>query len=206
MSVEWLGPAVIAAVIAALINIVGWFVTLRNARHLERTRRREKIVDIQTALLAEIRSDYKTLSEFDEAAILVSLKERYASSNPQFSPFVPRDAGAPVFESVVGDISILPTEVIDPIVVYYKQHEAIAHFAEDLRTTRFADLPSQRQLEMLEDYLQLKVFARSLARDALDSLELSLGFRQQISKPVSDQSAPQSASAAETVSQDHEQS
>jgi ribonuclease HII len=146
---SWIGPVIIAAAIAGAINVVGWFVTFRNSRRLEQAKREEKIIDVQTALLAEIRSDYASLEHIDVSAIMVSLEEKFSKTENGYLPLIPRDAGNPIFQSVVSDVSILPTNVIDPVVVYYKQQEAIAHFAEDLRGKRFEDLASDRKMEMI---------------------------------------------------------
>ena len=181
----WIGPAIVAAVIAGLINALGWFVTFRQARRLEQQRRSEKVTDIQSALLAEIRSDLQNLAMIDADRQVSALRERLSGSaalGSLYTPFVPRDSGAPIFSAIVGEISILPTAVIDPAVLYYKQKEAISHFTEDLRGDRFEKLPADRKLEMMEDYLGMKTYAAALARDAMFAFESSLGLSRPLSK------------------------
>ena len=196
----WIGPVIIAAAISGVINIVGWFVAFRNTRRLEQAKREEKIIDVQSALLAEIRSDHASLGYIDVPATMDLLKEKFAGSKGGYMPLIPRDAGTPIFQSVVSDISILPTDVIDPIVIYYKQHETIAHFAEDLRGIHFAELTGNQKLQMIEDYLSLKNHARSLAEDAIHALERSFGFPATTNKRASVPLAPESASEASEVS------
>ncbi|MGH6925665.1 MAG: hypothetical protein ACRED5_18205 [Propylenella sp.] len=174
----WVGPAIIAAAIAGLINVAGWFVTLRNARRLELERRAEKVIDTHTAILAEIRSDLTTLDKIDATAEVEATRQRLMSAplDHPYTPFVPKDSGAPIFSAIVTDITVLPTEVIDSVVLYYKLREAIAHFAEDLRADSFSKLPPDRKLTMMEDYFRLKTHAATLARQAIAVLERSLGL------------------------------
>ena len=52
----WIGPAIVVAVISALVTAAGWLVAHRQTMRAEALRRRERVVDVQTALRAEIRS------------------------------------------------------------------------------------------------------------------------------------------------------
>ena len=104
----WIGPVIVAAVIAGLINVVGWFVTLRHTRRLEQERRAEKVTDTQTAILAEIRSDLTTLN-IDVAKEVAATRERLAAApdDKPYTPFVPKDSGAIVFSAIVSEIAVL---------------------------------------------------------------------------------------------------
>jgi hypothetical protein len=177
-SALWIGPAILAAAIAGLINIIGWFVTFRQTRRLGRERRAEKVTDVQTALLAEIRSDLQNLRTIHVEEEVEKIRQRLqqASDDTPYTPFVPKDSGTPIFSAIVEDIALLPTEVIDPVVLYYKQRDVIAHFTMDLRAESFRLLPADRKLAMMADYLRLKAFASELAADAVASLENSLGL------------------------------
>ena len=62
LPVEWIGPAIIAAVIAALINVAGWFVTGQREVRRDRRRRRERFEDLQISLRAEIQHYMDILS------------------------------------------------------------------------------------------------------------------------------------------------
>lgn len=198
----WIGPAIVAAVIAGLINVAGWFVTSRQTLRLERVRRAERVIDTQTALLAEIRSDLQNFLglNVDDEIAAIERKLKAAPPAEPYVPFVPRDSGSAVFTAIVPTISVLPTEVIDAVVLYYKQREAIAHFTEDLRSDRFLALPNERKLAMMEDYLRLRGYAGALAADAISALQLSLGLPQSLNNRVADRSVRQSASAAVAAS------
>ncbi len=122
------------------------------------------------------------------------VQERLEKSSG-YKPFVPKETGAPVFAAVVKEISILPTAVIDPVVLFHIQQEAISHFADDLRGSRFLDLEKDQMIQMLTDYMSMKAYARELADGAISALETSLG----ISKSAVGLSARQSASDVEQV-------
>ncbi len=191
---DWIGPAVTATLISSLIAMVGWYVSLRTARRLDNDRRRERVVDVQTAILAEIRAAGHALGQYDRDIILgnVTAAIQANRSKKGYVPFVPREAGFPVFRAVIGEISILPTEVIDAVVLFYNQQQVIEHFAEDLRGARFADLPEEQKIQMLSDFLDLKGHALALAMQATAALSRSLG----INIPDEARSVPKSASEA----------
>ena len=65
LSEEWIGPVIIAAAIAALINVLGWVVTGQREVQRDRRRRRERREDVQTALRAEIQHYVDILSNPD---------------------------------------------------------------------------------------------------------------------------------------------
>ena len=203
----WVGPAIVAAIIAGLISVAGWFVTFRQARRIEQERRAEKVIDIQTALLAEIRSDLHNLEDFNLAEKLAVLRdnlERAAGPSP-YTPFVPKDSGAPIFLAIIGQISVLPTRTIGPVVLYYKQRETIAHFTDDLRASSFSALPPDRKLAMMKDYLLLKAHAAALARDVVSALEGSLGLPASINRTAAGPSVLKSASERADAARDEEQ-
>lgn len=193
----WIGPVILAAVISGLINVAGWVITFRQARRLERDRREEKVIDLQSALLAEIRSDLQALRDvdFDRDLAELSARLRAPAEDGSYTPFVPRESDSPIFSAIVQDIAVLPNAVIDPVVLYYRQRETIANFTEDLRAERFSALPQERKLAMMTDYLRLKAYAGQLAADAGAALERSLGLPASISNRAEDRSARQSASA-----------
>jgi len=61
----WIGSAVVAVVISSLVTVAGWYATHRSERMLEAARRQERIQDIQTALLADIRSTSHRFRQID---------------------------------------------------------------------------------------------------------------------------------------------
>lgn len=160
---SWVGPAVTAAVISSLIAALGWYVTFRTARGAESRRRKERVRDVQTAILAEIRSAVHHLQQYDSAEIVEGVRRRLAEID-SYVPLIAREAGSPLYRAIAGEISILPNPVIDTVVLFYRQQEVIANFADDLRGDRFAAMPADQKVRMIEDYLALRAHAASLGR------------------------------------------
>mgnify|MGYP001327189957 CR=1 FL=1 len=195
----WIGPAIVAAVVSALVTVGGWFFQSRSARKLEQNRRAERVVDVQTALLAEIRSNAHHLSQYDPASLIEAVRERLKNT-PDYRPFVPRETTAPVFNAIIREISVLQNEVIDPVVLFYTQMETIRNFADDLRGDRLVHLQKDQLIQMLEDYLTLRSHARKLADDAIVALQSSLGINRSVADRSDRQSAEDGSAASDSTS------
>jgi hypothetical protein len=169
----WVGPAIVAAFISALVTAIGWYVGHRQDVRREAAKRIERIRDVQTAILAEIRANRHRLHAVDlEAhAALVAAK---MNADPAFTPFVPREVPAFLIDALMGEIHILPTGIIDPVILYYRQALTLSQLADDLRSERFEKLETNRKVELYNDYIGLMVYARTLADRAIDALDSSL--------------------------------
>lgn len=164
--------AIVAAIVSAAVTALGWFASHWSERRLEAKRRLEKIVDFQTALLAEIESNLKRYDEIDldqhktDMVAKISGKQR----GNTFTPFVPRDTTEIIFEAMLPEIHILPTETIDSVVAYYKQEYKLRELIEDLRSDRYKSLEQDRKARIYKDYVwQIKtvLIGGSEARKAL---------------------------------------
>jgi hypothetical protein len=158
---------------ATLVGILGVVlgVLLSNiaVRILEYLRRRERMQDVATAIRAEIRSHRQRLLLFSsDAAEKIVNRIR---NEDGYTPFVPSEGESFVLRAIVVEIHFLPTEVIDPVVYYYRQIEALGQFAEDLRSDRFADLEAARKAEIYSDYVAMGDHALRLANEAIEALE-----------------------------------
>ncbi|MEF2071787.1 hypothetical protein [Consotaella aegiceratis] len=169
----WLGPVVTATLISSLIAALGWYVSWRTARGLDRQRRQERIDDIQTALLAEVRSIVHHLDQYDAADLIGEVESRMQANNG-YSPFIPREPHPSLFEAISAEISVLPRRVIDPVVLFYRQQEVIANFAEDLRGGDFRSMRNEQKIQMIKDYLHLKEHAGRLGHEAINALKREL--------------------------------
>ncbi len=163
---------VIAAIVSAAVTALGWIASHWSETRLEAKRRDEKIVDVQTALLAEIESNLTRYAEVDLDDHVADMTRRILrkSTGRTFTPFVPRDAPDIVFEAALPDIHILPTETIDDVVAYYKQEYKLRELVEDLRSSRYQELEQVRKARLYEDYVwQIKtvLITGVQARDAL---------------------------------------
>ena len=165
----WIGPALVAAVIAALVSVAGWFVTGRQTLALERVRRTEKTRDFQIALRAEIRSELRGLQAYDLEQQFARVEARY-KIDPAYSIFLPNAARHSIFEALVSDIHILPEHVIEPVVHFMRQAAVVDGLRSDMRTSDFRILPQDIQLEIYRDYLDLRNHLRQLAELAIAAL------------------------------------
>lgn len=165
----WVGPAIVAAVISGLVSLIVVQLNFRQERKIERLRREEKIRDFQIALRAEIRSELANLKRFDIAEVLSDLQQRYEAKE-EFSVAVPRIPKHIVFETLVSELHILPESVIDPVVLYVRQRQAMESIVQDMRDSAFAELGREKRLAMLKDYLSMWEVWRDLAGEAEKAL------------------------------------
>lgn len=189
----WIGPVIVAAVISSLVTIAGWWAAAKQERGRDRARRAERILDVQTALRAEIRSHRHRLELFRLAEPFNSGGTN--SDDADFTPFIPREVGNIVFESIVGEIHVLPTHVIDPVILYYRQSSALAQLAEDMKNDRFDRLTATRKQSIYRDYLELGRYALVLADRAIEAMESDRDVNNSDEAP-SDHRSGASAAAA----------
>ena len=171
-----IGPALVAAVIAALVTMIGWYVAYQRERRLDNGRRAERIRDCKIALRAEISCHVPRWILQDEAGHVGEMAKQIidgADNTPPFTPFVPKETGNPAFEAIVGEIQILPGDVIEPVIRYYQQVDVIAQLAEDMRGERYAALEAERKIDVYRDFIELRTEAGRLAINAIDALEQS---------------------------------
>ena len=180
-----LDTAIIAAIVSAAVTALGWFASHWSEQRLETQRRIERIVDVQTALLAEIESNLTRYEEIDLDKHTTDMVRRITgkAQGKNFTPFVPRYATEIIFEAMLADIHILPTETIDDVVVYYKQEYKLRELVEDLRSSRYQEREQNRKARIYEDYVwQIKTVLVT-GKEARNALRGSLGV------PLSSQEA-----------------
>jgi|OM-RGC.v1.018490477 hypothetical protein len=181
----WLGPAVVAAVVAALFSVLREVLLDRRSRS-----RRER--DLQIALAAEIRAHVAALERDDLEAYGEAMTARIleAGDGPgAFTPFIPSERNDTVFAAVLPEVQVLPEGVIDGVVVYYQQLAAISALIEDMRGARYAELPAARRADVYASYVSMKREALRLGRLALDDLAASLAApRRRLSSRASGRS------------------
>lgn len=166
--------SLVSAAIGALVVAVGWFVNNRNVVIRGQKERAERISDVQTALRAEIRANLRRNQEIDFDQHLAEITSRIRQSS-DYTPFVPRVSNTFVYDAVASDIHILPNDVIDEVVVYYRQAKTVVQLIEDLRGETFKSLDRDRKIAIYGDYLQVLKYADGLAAEAVDALSRSLG-------------------------------
>ena len=172
-----LDTAILAAIVSAAVTALGWFASHWSEQRLETKRRIERIVDVQTALLAEIESNLTRYEEIDLDQHTTDMVRRITQKGrgTSFTPFVPRYATEIIFEAMLADIHILPTETIDDVVAYYKQEYKLRELVEDLRSSRYQELEQDRKARIYEDYVwQIKTVLIT-GEEARGALRNSLG-------------------------------
>lgn len=156
MAVEaWIGPVIIAAGIAAVVNVLGWIVAGKRDRRANELRRQERQLDISTALFAEIVHYRDALAFFDLDAQWESVVSEM-EADETYVPFIPSERNDTIFQAIVGEIHILPQPVIQPVARYYNQVFAIEAIIEDLRSPAFAAELSAKRISVYTDYISLK--------------------------------------------------
>ena len=173
---DWVFPALVAPAILGLITVAGWFTTYYLNLRQERRKRLERVTDVQTALLAEIRSYLHRSSDFDLDEHGRRM-EAWILNSKDNAPFVPLDPEFQVYAAILKDIHILPQPVIDPVVLFYTQASTLALFTEDLRADRYLTLNMQRKNDMYQDYLELLKHSYRLAGEAMKAIDSAMDKR-----------------------------
>jgi hypothetical protein len=176
-----LDTAILAAIVSAAVTALGWFATHWSQKQLDDKRRIEKIVDVQTALLAEIESNLTRFDEIDLDQHTDQMVGRIMqkAGRTSFTPFVPRYATEIIFEAMLADIHILPTETIDDVVAYYKQEYKLRELVEDLRSSRYQEIEQDRKARIYRDYVWQIKTALVTGEQARNALRSSLGLPHQ---------------------------
>ena len=92
-----------------------------------------------------------------------------------YAPFVPSELNDSVFKTVMTYLSILPEQVIGPVVRYYNQVFAIEAMIEDLRSYKFDGMDQEQRIKMYTDYISLKLEALDQGNQAIETLNASIG-------------------------------
>lgn len=166
----YLSPPAQQALIAGLFLAAGWWVVAFQNRWRDAKLRSERIIDMQRALLAEIRAHVVSLEyqlqEGDPRQLVTRVREGDAAvvlthrGNDQF------------YRAIICDIHVLPGSVIDPVVIYYRLIAVMGALADSIR--RAARNNPDRAAEMMLDYLALNGEAWEAGMDALEYLTASL--------------------------------
>ncbi len=174
MSFEsWIGPVIIAAAIAGMVNVLGWFVSTWRDRAGDDRRREEKQNDICTALLAEIAHYRDGLEYFDLDALWEGVVGEM-EADETYLPFVPSERNDTIFRAIVGNIHILPEVVIMPVARYYNQIFAVEAIIADLRSADMKLENQEKRISIYTDYISLKKQSLADGLSAIDALEAHL--------------------------------
>lgn len=177
----WIGPVIIAASIAGVVNVLGWFVASCRDRLADDRRREEKCSDLSTALLAEILHYCDALNFFDLDDVWETVVGEM-EKDESYMPFVPSERNETIFRAILGDIHILPESVIQPVTWYYNQVFAIEAIINDLRSNTLRQEVQRKRIAAYTDYISLKKEELASADVAIKALDAHLSISR--TRPV----------------------
>lgn len=164
--------------LALVTAALGWYASYRSSIAIRDAERKSRVRDCQEALRAEIIAfrDHQSRRFGSIRDALDTIDASFATETPEspFVPFVPSQKHNEVFEALVGDIQILPTRTIGPVVAYYQQVRSIELMAENMRSESYARLASDRRKAVLRDYLGLIEHGFRLADEAVCAIDRSI--------------------------------
>jgi hypothetical protein len=166
-----------AVIVGLLATLVGSALAVLLPRALDNRRRKRRQLDLMTAIHAEIMAGTAST-----ATQLTPDEQAYALSVSM--PFASLDEADFVFQSIKADISILPTDVMQEIVLYYRLLSQAKSMIADMRNPIFRGLDEERQRKYLAEYIGLVRDQHIAGRIAIEAIEkyarrLRLGLAKQ---------------------------
>lgn len=179
---------VIAALVTAIVGggvvAAGWFWTHLLSRRRDVLLRRDRVNDMQRALLAEIRAHVVVLERQTADTAYETVMDRMLSEG--YAPILPHDANDQIFRAVVGDVHMLPETTIDPVVRYYRLLTVRSALGQDVRR-HLSDDPD-RAARMFLDYVAIESETLLTGREAVNQLTAGLPGHSALNKLISDRS------------------
>jgi hypothetical protein len=164
----------LGTIAAAFVGVLTWYLASRADRRRERDdqeaqrrveeqQRKQRVLDFVVALhseiLAGVVANRRQLTPED---VEYALK--------QTNPFTTADETDFVFDSLKGDISILPAEVIHSVVQYYRVAMQSNLVTKDLRDPYFLVQPVKERQRVIAFLLQIVELQKILGEEAIKDL------------------------------------
>lgn len=164
----------LGTVVAAFVGVLTWYLASSSDRRREADEREaqrnaearlrdQRVLDIVVALHSEILAGIVA-----NRRQLTPEEAKYAVA--QKSPFATADETDFVFESVKGDLSILPAEVIHSVVQYYRIAKQSNLLTNDLRDPYFLRQTSAEKRRFIGKLLQIVEIQKMWGEAALADL------------------------------------
>jgi predicted nucleic acid-binding protein len=175
----------LGTVIAALVGVLTWYLTSRSERlsseeekreerrreeeerreerRKEEERREQRVLDLVVALHSEI-----VAGTVANQRQLTADQLYYAMA--QKSPFATPDETDFVFDSVKGDISILPVGTIHSVVQHYRTAQQSNLLTRDLRDPVFQTQTDAEKRKFIAELLRIVELQRMFGKAALEDL------------------------------------
>lgn len=153
-----------AVIVGLIATLIGSALAVVLPRALDNRRRQRRQLDLMTAIHAEI------MSGTASSAVQIAPEEQaYALSVAM--PFASVDEADFVFQSIKADISILPTDIMQEVVLYYRLASQAKAMVADMRNPIFRNLDAERQRKYLAEYLGLVRDQHITGRIAIEAIE-----------------------------------
>lgn len=154
------------ALIAAVAIAAGWLAPFLLQEYRRADERDERIRDMHRAIYADVGSfleNFYASHELDEylASIKAALED-----DETYVPFIPVPRRSLMYQSLTGQVHILPRVTIDLIVLFYAQIDNVADFVENMNSDAFRRVPAKRRALAYADYVAMLDFARFLGVSA----------------------------------------
>ncbi|WP_121064198.1 hypothetical protein [Chachezhania antarctica] len=172
MPLDWRQVRVQQAAIAAVVVAAGWFAAFLLREFSQQLGRSERLRDVHRALKAEIGHYMGALRSVEYLTEVRNEMLDQMEGPEGFIPFVPRERNDTVFQSIVGELHILPRSSIEPVVAYYSQLAALDTLIDDMRGEGFKALTPRRRAQIYSDYINLKAAALDYGTHARAMIDL----------------------------------
>jgi hypothetical protein len=164
----------LGTVVAAFVGVLTWYLASRSdrrrdkeereaLRRAEELQRDQRVLDIVVALHSEILAGI-----IANRRQLTAEEAEYALR--QTTPFATPDETDFVFDSVKGDLSILPAQVIHSVVQYYRVAKQSNLLTRDLRDPYFLTQTPQERRRIIRGLLQIVELQKILGEAAVADL------------------------------------
>lgn len=147
----------LGAVLAGFASVVVFSIGKIAELLKDEAAKRERIADMVTAIFAELSaSDLSAdLQEESENIAIKMVQTTVGDDEEPEIPFAVPDDSNFVFEALTSDLSILPQEVIHPVVLYYKLDLQTNAYVRTLQNPAFRVLNQRRRAGVVADLLAL---------------------------------------------------
>lgn len=156
--------AAVGTIAAAFVAVFTWYLGVRAERRHHDVERKRRILDIVSALHAEIVAGLRG----NDAQLT---KENLEHALEDLRPFGTPDETDVIYDAAVeADISILPNEVIQPVVEYYRLAKQINLLLRDFRDPYFLEQKDDLRRKYIKGFLQKNELQKMWGNEAIARL------------------------------------
>ena len=95
-----------------------------------------------------------------------------------YTPFTPKRVSTLVFDALISEIYVLPTSVVDDVVLYYASEHMISRLIEDMRDATFSTMGQSRKVAIYSDYIRLIKVTNALGDAAQETIKSELAKKR----------------------------